>query len=196
MGRSLPRMAAGAIVYAQTDACATLQAVQVEAISPDGQRLDRTGRPDPWRQNYGSKAGAFFQADRMAPRGLVLCEGPVDALAALWLYPGWSAWATCGTAGLKSIDGRHFARAGWPVGDPITIVSDPGYPGQEAAMTAEHTLSAAGLAVALDMRHDGQGDLADELKASIQGKMDEGESLTRAWELFLGERTHKSPGSG
>ena len=76
VGRSLPRMAAGAIVYAQTDACATLQAVQVEAISPDGQRLDRTDRPDPWRQNYGSKAGAFFQADRMAPRGLVLCEGP------------------------------------------------------------------------------------------------------------------------
>ena len=94
-----PVNAAGASAYLLADSQGQTQALELEALDADGQRL-----PDRWRRTCGPKTGATFQLDREGAQKLVIVEGPATALAVWWLVPGASVWATGGTAGLANLD--------------------------------------------------------------------------------------------
>ena len=109
----LPPQAAGAVLFALTDASGNIQGVQLEALTAQGRRL-----PQRWRRTYGPIKGAYFRVDAYNPGELRLVEGPVTALAARWLWPDSSVWATAGTSGLKALDIAQFKTLGLRVSMP------------------------------------------------------------------------------
>ena len=183
----LPRACAGAVVFRLESAQGKLQAVQLEALDGHGRRL----QPQRFRRNFGPLAGAWFRVDVDRPAGVVVVEGPVDALAAAWLRPGLAAWATCGTAGLATLTASKIQAAGWQ--GPVKIISDPDAKGRTAAREAEAALNKAGWDVELILRPNNDSDVADELAGAIQekaaivehdGGVSAAQAITVAWESF------------
>ena len=78
-----------------------LAAVQLEALTADGQRLtawpSSSSTREAKRLTHGRLRGAYLQLPAPEATALVLVEGPVDALAARWLHPGTVVWC-CGGA--------------------------------------------------------------------------------------------------
>ena len=187
----LPRECAGAVVFRLESTLGELQAVQLEGLDGHGRRL----RPQRFRRNFGPLTGALFRVDVDRPAGVVVVEGPVDALAAAWLWPGLSAWATCGTAGLASLTASKIQTAGWQ--GPVKIISDPDAKGRTAAREAEAALNRAGWDVELTLRPNNAGDVADELAGAIEekaaivehdGGVSAAQAITVAWESFTQTR--------
>ena len=146
----LPRVCAGAVVFRLESALGELQAVQLEGLDGHGRRL----RPQRFRQNVGPLKGALFRVDVDRPAGVVVVEGPVDALAAVWLWPGLAAWATCGTAGLESLTAPKIQTAGWQ--GPVKIISDSDPKGRTAAREAEAALN-KGVVYSFEITQTGVG---------------------------------------
>ena len=175
-----PAGAAGAVVFAITDASDTVQAVQIEALTDQGKRLRKR-----WRRTLGPYKGGHFRADSFNPSGILLVEGPVSALAARWLWPHYAAWATCGTAHMKAPDVVPLAGLGLPV----RIAADNDSEGLEAARAAWIALNNAGVAVSMPKSRD-SGDAADWLAAKI--RQQEGKTPSQQWTGFIsnGEATN------
>ena len=78
-----------------------LGAVQLEALTADGQRLtawpSSSSTREAKRLTHGRLRGAYLQLPAPEATALVLVEGPADALAARWLHPGTVVWC-CGGA--------------------------------------------------------------------------------------------------
>ncbi len=142
----LPGDADGALLFAFTDAAGNVVAVQVEALTAAGKRTRKRLRPN---------RGRMEEVMRLSPRGsrqplLVLIEGPVDALAAIWLYPGAVAWC-CG--------GRLKPPADLPDGYAVLIEADGDGSGRTAAAEVRDALELKGVPVRVNWRT--QGDLAE-----------------------------------
>ena len=90
--RRLPAGAAGALVFRFDVDAQALAAVQLEALTTDGQRLtawpSSSSTREAKRLTHGRLRGAYLQLPAPEATALVLVEGPVDALAARWLHPG------------------------------------------------------------------------------------------------------------
>ena len=171
----LPAQAAGAVLFALTDASRKIQAVQLEALTAQGRRLSQR-----WRRAYGPIKGAYFRVDAYNPGELRLVEGPVTALAARWLWPDSSVWATAGTSGLKALDIAHFKALSLPV----VVVADGDRDGVEAGYKATDSLRMAGLRVSMPQPQD-NGDAADWLSSQID--LHDG-TLLEKWERYLSQR--------
>ena len=148
-----PRRAAGAIAFAYRRR-EVLVAVDLEALTGDGQRLSPR-----WRRTVGLKQSAVFRAGIITGDRVVLAEGPVDALACRWLHPEAECLATGGTAGLT----------GWspPIDDdrPVVIETDGDVPGRRAALEVQTLLLACGRRCRIDSRRT--GDPASELASDL-----------------------------
>ena len=171
----LPPQAAGAVLFALTDASGNIQGVQLEALTAQGRRL-----PQRWRRTYGPIKGAYFRVDAYNPGELRLVEGPVTALAARWLWPDSSVWATAGASGLKALDIALFKALGLPV----VVVADGDRDGVEAGYKATDSLRMAGLRVSMPQPQD-NGDAADWLSSQIDHH--DG-TLLEQWERHLSQR--------
>ena len=140
--------AAGALLFAFTDAAGKVVAVQFEGLAATGKRIRKR-----FRGTHGRRDGAFL---RLPPRGprkprVVLVEGPVDALAANWLYP--NAVVLCCGGGLKP-------PADLPEGYAVKIEADGDSSGRTAAGKVRDALELKGIAVEVNWR--AKGDLAEE----------------------------------
>ena len=164
-GAWLPRGAAGAVCYRFADADGQGVAVQLEALTADGKPLAKR-----WRRCAGSKQGAWVTVS-VGGSPVVLTEGEVDALAAVWLRPGCEARACGGTAGLQTgaampTDGRPCEI--WPDGDAS---------GDRAAGAI------GGRAVVRWLDH---GDPAEQLKHRIETAAALlGDDLAEAWQQYI-----------
>ena len=103
-----PDGAAAVLLYPFTDGDGQLRAVQMEALSPAAEPLTAwPGHDHPLkRKTAGRLAGAFFRVKPRNPaRGpetaaeAVVVEGPLDALAAAWLWPGAQILGAGGSIG-------------------------------------------------------------------------------------------------
>ena len=92
----LPPGAAGAVAFRYDTDGRQAVAVSLEALTASGERLSHR-----WRRTHGTKKEARFVVAGQRTR-LIVCEGEVSALACHWLYPGATAWALGGTAGLSA----------------------------------------------------------------------------------------------
>ena len=158
--RRLPAGAAGALVFRFDVDARALAAVQLEALTADGQRLtawpSSSSTREAKRLTHGRLRGAYLQLPAPEATALVLVEGPVDALAARWLHPGAVVWC-CG--GALRLDPGEL-----PAGvDAVLIEADA-----DAVRQADEIgrgLQAAGVAVRIGER--GRGDVAEALALRI-----------------------------
>ena len=159
MGRR-PKGAAGAIAYRFERPDGKLAGVQLDALDADG----RTISPR-WRKTAGTVTGALFTASKGEGERppIVIVEGPIDALACRWKYPGARSVATGGRNGLDRITPSTIGR---PDGRGVVIEADGGDAGQEAARTARKRLPGAR---AIFRMTDG-GDVADEIADAVRGR--------------------------
>ena len=146
-GLWLPETAAGALVFAITDAAGKVFAVQLEALTEAGERTpwtDGKGQPRTrYRQTRGRATGAYMRLGGSGKKNfLVLVEGPVDGLAAFWLWPDSAIWGCAGTSGFGHL---------WPEDmtgfDSVALAADGDPAGQEATWPAVERLIEAGMAV-------------------------------------------------
>ena len=156
MSPRLPVGAAGALVYRfGVPGDSSTWAVQVEAVNGAGERLTgwrfwngtewATREPNPKRP---SSTGSRFAGGRAvfvgrpaasAGAGVVVCEGPVDALALAAMMPGGAAvLGVAGTSGFKV-----EAVAAWPAA-VVTISPDGDEAGDAAAVRMAVALQRAG----------------------------------------------------
>ena len=171
-----PPQAAGAVLFALTNASGNIQGVQLEALTAQGRRLSQR-----WRRTYGPIRGGLFWVPNISPAEIRLVEGPVTALACAWLWPDCLPLATAGTAGLKSLDAARLKSLGLAV----VVVGDEDDQGKEASKEAWAVLDGADVAVSL-ARSQGPGDAADWLSGAIAAQ---GCGLLEQW------RTHLTQGA-
>ena len=145
MPATLPENASGAILFGIAKGI-----MQVEALTQDGERTQPR-----WRQTWGSAKGRAFNATpgRRADR-VVLCEGPVDAIALCHTYPDARVLAVCGAGYAAVIDTLSGARE-------IIIEADGDKAGRNAAREGRRAARRAGIDVRIEWRADGDGDPAD-----------------------------------
>ena len=161
---NLPHGAAGYLLFAlRSHPTTSLRGVSCEALTSNGQRLDRLPGRHRWRRTHGVKKDAAFVVNAGTPN-LLLVEGEADALAAFWLYPDHEVWAVGGTGGLKSW------RAPLDNNRPVRIVIDGDSKGREAGELARSAARAAGHQVIVDWCPVGH-DLADELAEALAERM-------------------------
>ena len=152
----LPPGAAGALLFAFTDAAGKGVAVQFEALTATGELVSHTDPDGQRHKRYERTQGRKDGYMRLSPRGpreplLVLVEGPIDALAATWLKPGAVVWC-CG--------GRLKFPADLPDGYAVRIEADGDDPGRTAAAEVRDALELEGVSVEVNWRT--KGDLAEE----------------------------------
>jgi len=165
----LPYFAAGAVVYELARPDEPPDAVDLEAVSADGKRMDRVliphpppppGKPPPppqppqyrdrWRQTYGSKREHVFEVPAAtgdpwpdpcaAPMVVAVVEGPTDALALGRLrLPGVLIRAGAGTSGMTLATVRNL-----PPTTVACLVSDGQRSGRGAVAKLHAKLRAVG----------------------------------------------------
>ena len=125
----VPAHSAGAIVYSfRQPSGATIRAIGLDALDADGQRPDKR-----WRRTFGQKKGAAFAVGAVGGDPLVIVEGEVDALAAVWLYPGAEIWSAGGS-------GATALAPAILTGRRVVIEADPDGPGRNAALKLDKAL--------------------------------------------------------
>ena len=155
VGQRLPAGAVGALAYRCDTATGELTGVQLEALDANAGRLPfgtakRLFVP-------GSRiVGSFLRLPpRRSPpheRLLVSVEGPLDALAATWLWPDAEVWCSCGP--LRKPTGELD-------GYTVRIEADGDGPGRTAAAKVRDALEAVeGVSVKVNWRT--HGDVAEE----------------------------------
>lgn len=143
----LPKGAAGALMFAFTEAAGNVVGVQFEGLTADGERTPCTIRSQElnrFRQFRGRVAGAYMLLRRAESKSLlILVEGPADALAAWWLWPNASAvWSCAGTSGLAQVQPDHVTGF-----DTVALSADGDRAGQKAAWRTAVRLVEAGIPV-------------------------------------------------
>ena len=194
-GPALPT-GAGLALFAYRHQNGSLQAVSVEGLNDEGQRI-QVPEVDRWRYTYGPKRGSHFTVQIDGPRQgyLVLVEGEVNALAAAWLHAGAKVHATGGTSGLAALN----------LGSALDIVieCDGDLNGEKAARRLRQQYPNR---VKVQWRK--KGDIADDLQVLLMESWQEraaiietdgGKSRTEAeqlaqlltWETFLTRRRYE-----
>lgn len=179
--------AAGYLLFAlHSYPAAALRGVSCEALTVDGQRLDRLPERERWRRTFGIKKDAAFRVKAGASK-LLLVEGEADALAAYWLFPDHEAWAVGGTGGLKNWNAASGDRR------PVRIMADGDSKGREAGELARSAARASGRQVTVHWSPVGE-DPADELAAALaertailesQPDVTRAEAIRLAWQQVL-----------
>ena len=156
LGR-LPPSASGAAVYAYAPIGGGVAALQLDALTADGQHAAPR-----WRRAIGSREGLVFRVrGRAGADGwTAICEGEATAIAVAAAADVAEARAVGGHAGLTLAAASGASRV-WLVGD-----ADVAGRGAVAKLAAE--LEAAGVAVRVAAaRGEGGRDFADALDATI-----------------------------
>ena len=156
----LPHDAAGYLLFAwHSHPAGDVRAVSCEALTHNGERLDKLPDRKRVRLTHGVRKNAAFVVNAGASK-LLIMEGEVDALAARWLYPDHEARAVGGTAGLKNWNGAP--------GDcrPVQIVADGDSTGRRAGELARESAKTAGHQAIINWSPVGK-DLADELAVTL-----------------------------
>ena len=186
----LPHDVAGYLLFAwRSHPAGDVRAVSCEALTHNGERLDKLPDRKRVRLTYGVRKNAAFVVNAGAPK-LIIVEGEVDALAARWLYPDHEAWAVGGTAGLKNWNGAP--------GDyrPVQIVADGDSTGRGAGEIARAAAKTAGHQATINWSPVGE-DLANELTVTLderiaivesEARVTHREAMRLAWQQLL-ERT-------
>ncbi len=195
----LPKSVAGALMFAFTDAAGNVVAVQLEALTAEGERTPWTNwegkRQDRYRPIRGRLAGAYMRLSRGGRESiLVIVEGPADALAARWLWPDAAAvWSCSGTSGLKQVEPEDVAGF-----DTVTLAADGDAAGQAAMWKSAERLFSAGVSVGT-WKSGPDADPADRLaerlaesagKLEYDGERPRREAEAAAWGIIckLGNR--------
>ena len=126
----LPKTAAGCLAFAYRTEAGQLTAVSLDALTAKGE-FPAEGR---FRRTYGVREGSFFTPRRRKGNGaVVVCEGELDAVAALALshgrrkgYAGAEVRAYGGTANL--------ANAELPIHRSVIVIADGDDGGWRSAM--------------------------------------------------------------
>ena len=159
---AMPPEAVGCLVWGFRTPQGQPAAVQLEALSAAGKRLDAWPHADgAKRKTFGPIGTAWMQVGTPS-KTLILCEGPTDALASWWLHPGAAVWCCGGTLRLKRDD-----LAG--VVETVRIEADA-----DATSKADSlgiALQADGLRVSVMERQ--RGDVADALAERIREAFEE-----------------------
>lgn len=178
----LPPGAAGAILYLYRTPDGYLCAVDLEALTAEGNPM-----PERWRRTCGSKTGGYFAATgKREGRDLLLCEGPVTALALALLYPEAEIRAV-GGCGPLARHGLEILRDIAPGSRLVRIMADNDGPGLLAGRKGKALLRRAGHRVRLEWP-DAHGDYADWLAANVRAALEsDGGNLRDAWDAVLPE---------
>ncbi len=177
----LPPGAASAVVYAYTERAGDIGAVQVEAVSADAEALTAwPGHEDPIKRPLrGRPAGRFLRLPaRREPRAghpVVVTEGPLDALAAAWLWRDADVLGGFSTSSL-----RQLAPADVAGYDRVILAGDRDRAGLAATIAGADRLPGD---VEVWAGEDGQ-DLADHLVARLAQASPE-ESPSVQWARLL-----------
>ena len=174
LGLRPPDGAAVVVLYPFTDGGGALRAVQLEALSPAVEALTAwPGHDHPVKRlTRGRLAGAFFRLPPRNPvRGpetaaeAVVVEGPLDTLAAAWLWPGAHILGSGGSIGrLQPGDVAGCGR--------VILAGDGDAAGRKAALQAAEALRRAGVDVEVWRRAndaDPADVLAQRLAATVGG---------------------------
>ncbi|MDE0698267.1 MAG: hypothetical protein OXH76_20810 [Boseongicola sp.] len=160
----LPSGAAGAIVFPLIGKDGPAPACQWQAVTADGKGLLHKDRK---RITYGeakSKNRVFYgnRPSYDPPPVTIVCEGPIDALAAYWMHK-WSRALIVGSAGELG----NFPLWPIPSGVPV-IIEAHGDPAGKKASVLRARLQAAGWAASVNHRKRGDPkDVAEELEIAI-----------------------------
>jgi len=156
----LPTGAAGAIVFQLVGKEGPAPACQWQPLAADGTALLHKGGK---RITYGASAGRVFVGNRPPfdpPPVTIICEGPIDALAAYWLQKHSRA-LILGSAG----DLANFPLWCVPPNVPVTIEAHGDATGKRAIKLLRRLMTAGWEARA---NHRTTGDVADELEAAVK----------------------------
>ena len=178
----VPEHTAGAIVYAfRQPGGATIRAVGLDALDGGGRQPGKR-----WRRTFGQKKGAAFAVGAVGGDPLVVVEGEVDALAAVWLYPGAEVWAAGGGGAAV------LAPAILDIERRVVVEADPDGPGRNAALKLDKALGGRA-----EISWNRGGDPADVWTGTLieraailefDGGLPRNESEQRAWELAIERR--------
>lgn len=126
----LPKSAAGCLTFAYRTEKSRLTAVSLDALTADA-RFPEEGR---FRRTYGVREGAFFTPRRRKGNGaVVVCEGELDALAALALGHGQRAEFV--DAEMRAYGGTaNLANATLPALRPAIVIADGDDDGWRSAL--------------------------------------------------------------
>lgn len=168
----LPEECKGAMVYIFREVnedehdLGLVKAVQIEGIDKTGNKVVPR-----LRKTYGPAAGAVFGIDgppqyesdmKYDKVPLILCEGPLTALAAHWRWPMAEVWATGGTSG--------YGRVPLPTGRPVIAVLDNDEAGARTGDVLMERREQEGLRLSIETPAFGS-DLADTLHHALsEGK--------------------------
>ena len=179
-GVHLPPGAGGAVVYAYTDIAGDIGGVQVEAVSAEAEALTAwPGYRAPIKRPLrGRPSRRFLRLPARVPRDgrpVVVTEGPLDALAAAWLWRDADVLGGFSTSAL-----RQLAPADVAGYERVILAGDRDQPGLAATIAAADRLPGD---VRVWAGEDGQ-DPADHLAALLaQAGPDESPSVQ--WARFL-----------
>jgi len=160
-GVHMPPWAAGSLMYAYQAERGAICAVSMLAVTDDGLDLPKTapgadgyfsGRvcdvPARWRRTFGSAKGAACALGAPGGAPVVVVEGEVTGLAAVWLSaPGSQVLAAGGASGVKNLAPLLIRgeRA-------VDIWVDFDTAGREAAMDLQRKCAAAGLPCTMNFK--------------------------------------------
>ena len=168
---------AGAILYGLAKG-----SMQVEAIDMNGEMTNPR-----FRRNWGPVKGLAFNATPgVGWKSVVICEGPIDALAMRWKYPDARVLSTCGA------DNTSAVMESLPDGiGKIIIEPDGDKSGRKAARAAREICRRRGFPVDIpwDRCRDGMGDPADR----FDGKFGEEKAHTLTAEEVLRQAGYDLP---
>ena len=150
----LPDQAAGAIIVAYR-LYEHLKAVNIEAITADGQRVT----PNRWRRVFGQPNQSVFLLTKQPGLPLVITEGYTSALAAYWLYPHHNALSIGSATNAKHVIDNFSARFD---NKHIIIDMDGDTAGHTATWQCHKALTEQRIHPLLLLRH--ADDAADELQ--------------------------------
>lgn len=161
----IPDTAAGAVVFLYQARPGEAAAVSMEAITANGERAIHAGNR--WRRTFGKAGGACCAVGAPGGSPVVVVEGEVSALAAVWLAePGAQVLAAGSTSGMRNLF-SVLARGG----RPVEVWNDNDEPGRKAAFRLAHAYRRAGFpaAVKTNRTTDASGsDAADALQSIIE----------------------------
>lgn len=141
-----PNGIAGAVVWRHVDAKGEVAAVQAEGITHAGEQ----SRPR-WRRTFGLTAGALCAVGMRGGNPVVVVEGEVSAMAAVWLADDGAQIIAAGSASRL----RKLASAIAPVahGRRIEIWTDNDAIGRDAGRALAADLRAGGVDVVVQFHH-------------------------------------------
>ena len=173
-----PHDAAECVVYTYRDSDSKVSAVQLEALTANGQRTTSwpAGRGTrPKRLTLGSIGATAFTVGELDDGGTVgVAEGPTTAMAAFW----WLRLPVRASGGATMIGDALFAGAGAVV---AVVDRDPAGFARAQKVTAAAMRRRVALRDTVCATH---GDCEDDLRRALSSMTDAGAELPDAWASF------------